>query len=330
MNNKIKVSVIVPVYNVEKYIEKCVRSLFEQTLNDIEYIFVDDCGGDKSIEIIDEVLKEFPKRKETIKIIHHEFNKGSFTARITGINNANGEYIIHCDSDDWVETDMYEKLYNTAKKENADIVWCDFIDEFPNKFQYRKEENATNPEILIKDLLRGKNHGALWNKLARKKLYTENNIHPLEGINIWEDLYLSINLLLYAQRISYVNQGLYHYNQQNNTSLLSSISIKKIEDRILICNEIKRLLKGCNKYDIFESEMKERCLIAKIELITTKEVRSLNYWRKLWPESNEIIFKTLFSFDNKIIQYLVKLKFDTIAIALVCVKNIIKKLLHKD
>lgn len=219
---------------------------------------------------------------------------------------------------------------HAAKNEEADVVWCDFIDEFSGKSNYRKEDCACNPEEFIKEILAGKRHCAVWNKLIRKEVYTQNNIRPLTGVNIWEDLYMSVLILLYAKKISYVNKGLYHYNQQNMESLLSSLTMKKIEYRIKICNEVKTVLANSNKYNTFECEMKERYLIAKIELITFKGIRDFNLWRELCPECNSMILKSSFSFDNKIIQYLVKQKFDTAAIVLVSIKNKIKKLLHKN
>lgn len=328
MSNKIKVSVIIPVYKAENYIEKCIRSLFEQTLKDIEYIFVDDCGKDNSIDIIKKIAKEYPIKEQFIRVITHKNNQGSFAARITGINNSNGEYIIHCDSDDWVETNMYEKLYNTAKKENADIVWCDFIDEFTNKSNYRKEENIMNPEILIKDMLRGKNHGALWNKLIKKELYVKNNIHPLEGINIWEDLYLSINLLLHAKKIVYVNQALYHYNQLNSSSLLSSLSLNKIEDRIKICDNLKDVFIKQSVLQKYDSSLKQRQLWTKMEFITDKRFRDFNKWRKLYPDAQHEIFSSIFSVFNKITFYLVSIKCDAIALALLKAKDLIIRMLR--
>lgn len=129
-----KVSVIIPVYGVERYIEQCARSLFEQTMQDgIEYIFVDDCSPDKSIEILENVLREYPHRRLQTRIIRHTENQGLGGARKTGMEYATGEYIIHCDSDDWVEPDMYETLYRKATEENADIVGCDYIFEYAKK-----------------------------------------------------------------------------------------------------------------------------------------------------------------------------------------------------
>ena len=106
-----KVSVIVLIYKVEKYIERCARSLFCQTMQDIEYVFVNDCTPDCSIQILQSVIDEYPQRKSDIKIISHEKNMGSGVARNTGLEVADGEYIIYCDGDDWVDPDMYEKLY---------------------------------------------------------------------------------------------------------------------------------------------------------------------------------------------------------------------------
>ena len=110
-----KVSICIAVYNVEKYIEQCVRSLFEQTLDDLEYIFVDDASPDASIDVLLRVLEDYPHRKNQVKLLRHETNQGVAVARKDAIAAATGEYIIHCDPDDWVDLDMYEKLYVKAK-----------------------------------------------------------------------------------------------------------------------------------------------------------------------------------------------------------------------
>ena len=105
-----KVSVIIPVYGVEKYIERCARSLFEQTLDDIEYLFIDDCTPDRSVEILKQVLDEYPHRKNQVIIHRMEKNSGQAAVRKWGMLNVAGEYVIHCDSDDWVDIYMYEAM----------------------------------------------------------------------------------------------------------------------------------------------------------------------------------------------------------------------------
>lgn len=117
-----KVSVIIPIYNVEKYIDRCARSLFEQTLEDIEYIFIDDCTPDKSVDILESVLKEYPHRIPQTQIIRLPKNIGAANVRKKGILLATGEYVIQCDSDDWVEKDMYELMYNKALSEDLDMI----------------------------------------------------------------------------------------------------------------------------------------------------------------------------------------------------------------
>ena len=109
-----KVSIVIPVYNVEKYIERCVRSLFEQTLDDIEYIFVDDCSPDQSVAVLQSTLQDYPNRKESVRIIRHKENKGVAVARNAGINAAQGKYLIHCDSDDWVDANPIIRLTATS------------------------------------------------------------------------------------------------------------------------------------------------------------------------------------------------------------------------
>lgn len=121
------VSVIVPVYRAEKFIQQCARSLFEQTLEEMEFIFVNDCTPDSSMVILREIIKEYPNRARQVRIVEHDQNKGSATARNTGLDNARGSYIIYCDSDDWVEREMYEKMIKKAFDDKADIVGCDFI-----------------------------------------------------------------------------------------------------------------------------------------------------------------------------------------------------------
>ena len=122
---KPKVSIVVPVYKVEAYIEQFVRSLFEQTLEDLEFIFVDDASPDESVAIIKRVLDEYPQRKGQVKFIRHEHNMDLPQTRKDGLNAATGEYLIYVDSDDWVEPNYAELLYTKAQETNADIVVCD-------------------------------------------------------------------------------------------------------------------------------------------------------------------------------------------------------------
>ena len=146
-----KLSVVIPVYGVEKYIERCARSLFEQTLDDIEYIFVNDCTKDRSIDILNAVINDYPARKEQVRIVHHEKNKGLPFARQSGWQVATGEYIANCDSDDWVALDFYEIMYNEAIEKNADMVVSDYIlveGESKRQMCGLRDVNASKEDII--------------------------------------------------------------------------------------------------------------------------------------------------------------------------------------
>ena len=216
-----KVSVIVPVYGVEKYIERCARSLFEQTLEDIEFIFVDDCTPDKSIEILKNVLEDYPQRKKQVKIERHEKNRGLPIARQSGLKVASGDYIIHCDSDDWVDVTMYEKMFNKALEEDADMVVCD----------YYRTDGVTHRDILgfismqkepfIREMLYMRTSWAVWNKLAKRDLYHPNFTYPTGAMA--EDLLISTQLALLSKRISFLRDPFYYY-YDNPTSIVNTTS----------------------------------------------------------------------------------------------------------
>ena len=204
-----KVSVIIPVYGVEKYIERCARSLFEQTLNDIEYIFVDDCTPDNSISILRKVLYEYPNREKQVKILRHEKNKGLAQARQTGLKIASGEYIAHCDSDDWVDVHMYEEMYNKAIEEDADVVVCDYV--VTNDTSVIKTINACHAKSakqLIENCLFQRDPWSLWNKLFNRKAYY--NIEYPKGA-MGEDMVTIIQLLWNCKMLSYINKPYYQY-----------------------------------------------------------------------------------------------------------------------
>ena len=142
-----KVSVIVPIYNVSRFIKRCVESLFNQTLDDVEFIFVNDCTPDDSIDILKKVIADYPDRNTMI--INHEVNKGLPAARNTGLKAASGDYIFHCDSDDFIEPTMLNDLYYTACDDNADIVWCDWYLTFEKNERYMKQPDYDTVDQLV-------------------------------------------------------------------------------------------------------------------------------------------------------------------------------------
>ena len=203
-----KVSVIIPVYGVDRYIERCAESLFNQTFDDIEYIFVNDCTKDKSIEVLERVIEKYPNRKHNVKIVHHTINKGLPFARKTGVSIASGDYIAHCDSDDGVDVQMYQLLYEKAKLENSDIVVCDYYRANDSYKERKKGLLSTDKDKFLLDLMSHRFAWGVWNRLVRRSLYNQV-IFPKN--NQAEDMALMIQLAYISHKISYVEQPLYYY-----------------------------------------------------------------------------------------------------------------------
>ena len=161
-----KISVIVPIYNVSAFIGRCVESLMMQTLDDVEFIFVDDATPDNSMMALKEILACHPEREGRVKILHHEQNQGLPAARNTGMHEATGEYIFHCDSDDYVEPDMLARLYETAKEKQADFVWCDWYLTLANSERYMKQPEYATAEEALRSMMAGGMKYNVWNKLV--------------------------------------------------------------------------------------------------------------------------------------------------------------------
>ncbi len=222
-----KVSLIIPVYKVERDIERCVRSLFGQTLDDMEYIFVDDCSPDASIGILEEVLCHFQKRKEQIKILRNEKNMGVSYSRLRGLSVAEGEYISFVDSDDWTEYNMYELLYEKARKENYDIVISDYYNEYGGYTTQTTFRQSSAFECLSNLHKKGYFPYTLWCQIYHKHLFDNENINKIQPTNHGEDLWLNICAHLRAKSIGFVPICLYHYNRTNEYSMVKSFGRSK-------------------------------------------------------------------------------------------------------
>lgn len=202
------VSIIVPVYNVEPYMARCVRSLFGQTLQDVEYIFVDDCTPDRSIEVMRQVLEEeFPDRIPQVKVFRMPRNSGQAKVRMQGLALATGDYIIHCDSDDEVAVpDAYGRLYEKAVREDLDIVVCNFFLMKDGGQEIRSLFAPAGKEV--KSILTGKTMGSLCCRMFRRSIL--EGIEPAVG-DMTEDLVIAVQAACNAKRIGYLEEPLYRY-----------------------------------------------------------------------------------------------------------------------
>ena len=233
-----KISVIIAIYKSKKFIEKCAHSLFEQTLDSIEYIFVNDASPDNSINVLEKVINDYPNRKPFIKIINLEKNGGVSNARRIGIANATGEYIIHADSDDWFDKDMYERLFLKAKETDADIVGCNFRHEFTDIQYDFHQQYADSIQENICRLINGKIFPSLCTSLTRRSLIEDNGITFPVGLNMGEDLYFNLHLYLHAKKIVSLDWAPYHYRHTEESSCVQRTR-KSIDSDIAIAELIK-------------------------------------------------------------------------------------------
>ena len=291
-----KVSVVVPVYKAEKYIEKCAESLFGQSLAEMEFIFVDDCSPDRSIEIIEKVLDRYPKRKGQVKIIRHEINKKVSAARKTGVDAATGEYIIFCDSDDWVDTDMYLELYRAAVVDNSDVVYCDLFFVVNNVKQIVCQADTSGGVDVIQKLLQADINSSLCVKLVRSELY-KNNKEYLNVRSMYDDTATSLFLLYTAKVIKHVKKPFYYYIMRPNsigTSISQAKSDERAEDAVYNSEKIICFING-----LPENEQKQLVPYLNGFLLKVKwhllnwwrmDGKKLSSWQTLWPGTSEYIF----------------------------------------
>lgn len=214
-----KISICVPIYNVEKYIERCIRSLFVQTYKNIEYIFVDDCTQDGSIEILASLLRN--NSDKSVKILSHTFNRGLAAARNTAIEHATGEFIVHVDSDDWIEPNAIELLVKRQLETNADIVSCNAIAHYPKgRTELLIEPKYETIDDMVMQTIQLTLDHVIWRRLIRKSLYANNDIRAVEGVNIGEDHHTWPRLVACADTFACVDDFLWHYNCENQNSYM--------------------------------------------------------------------------------------------------------------
>lgn len=291
MEKNYKVSVIVTIYNREKYLRDCVCSLFEQTLDNVEFIFVDDGSTDNSLSLLDEIMELYPSRKPQIVIIRLEKNCGRAVARQTGINNVKGEYVIHVDSDDWVDRDMFELLYQKAKESDADIVGCNITHEYSNYQRIYKQNYSDNMDENIRRLLNGKIFPSLCTSLTRTSLIKDNYITFPQGLDTGEDLLFNLQLYLRANKVIGVDAPSYHYRHTVDSGSFQHTE-KSIESVIEVARRIESLMKEMGNYEKYEEEIKFRKFSMKSALITSFDNKEINnIWLNLFPETHRSIWQ---------------------------------------
>ena len=270
------VSIIIPVYNVEKYIRRCLDSVLAQTLAGFECILVDDRSPDKCPEICD----SYAKKDARVKVIHKKQNEGLPQARKTGFENSSGEYIIFIDSDDWIEPDMIEKLYSSAFESNADIAVCDFYKY--NEHGYEYEIQTLDTENYINNL-GFVNQCAVWNKLFRREIAV---LIKFPKAGKYEDRAITQQALYFSRKIVKVPYPLYHY-AYNQESLYRKININIysgwVENILFTINFLHENLK--ENFILKEKNINKYVNNFKLKVLLNRELRREKRLLSFYPQS---------------------------------------------
>lgn len=301
-----KVSVIIPVHNVEAYIERCARSLFGQTLQDVEFIFVDDCSTDKSVAILKKVIEDYPQRKNQIYLKQLKQNSGPSVARNEGLNMASGEYVIFCDSDDWVARNMYEELYTCASTHNADLCYCDFYLVYADGIKRADSVDFVHnkEELLRRYFVKGST--SLVNKLVKREIYVRHKLKLPGKIFYCEDFWLSLRLIYFSCEIVKVCAPLYFYNKTNQHSLVTKPMNRARTDELKVTLDTITFFAKRGELDLYKKELSWRILKAKQDMVLHPD--EYREFLNIYPDAHAYILSCPTIFCNskiKIMMWLV-------------------------
>lgn len=257
MDKKIKVSIVIPIYNAEKYLAECLESLIHQTLKEIEIICVNNGSTDNSQKI----LEEYAEKDNRINILNNE-NNGPGAARNFGINAASGEYIGLCDSDDWVDLDFFEKLYNTAEKYNAELVCASMVRarKFHKKFRIKVDKEAVFSEVQEKlEACNAPKMCYVTNKIYKTKALKATGITFREGC-FFEDIDYTFKIIYLLEKVAVV-PNVYYYYRFNPKSIVKTHNPQKERDKMFAYSEVCRFAKEHNIFLQERYKMKEKKVI---------------------------------------------------------------------
>ena len=217
---KYKVSLISAIYGVERYITKFADSVLSQTSDDVQFIFVNDGTRDRSVEILRQLIQEKYSHITDRILIIDQPNMGLPQARKTGLEHAEGEYVLFADSDDWIELNTVERIVDVAKQTDADIIYFDIVKEYGSRRSVKREREytAATREEWIENIFNYRSFGYTCTKCFKRRLYTENKIY-IPKLGMHEDIYIMSQIIFYAKSIVYLPEVLYHYRKDNEGAM---------------------------------------------------------------------------------------------------------------
>ena len=299
MENSIKVSILVPFFKVEKYVGRCVESLFTQTYPNIEYVFVNDCTPDKSMDVINDYISKYGVAKKC-KMIVHEKNQGISASRNDCLDNMSGDYFLFIDSDDYIDKDMVESLVEAAIKENADISGCGYVEEYSDHSVEHPQKYTNDHNEMMRAITLLTIKGVMWKLLVRSTIVTDHKdeVRFIPDRNMVDDYYFCCQIFFYAQRFASVDRCMYHWIQYNPNNYTHT-TIFAVESQAAAIRKTEEFYREKRVYELLIDVLLKRKFISKLPLLLDKACFDVKLWRRLFPESNEAWKDMTFPFWNK-------------------------------
>ena len=279
------ISIIVPVYNMERLMRKCIDSILSQTFQNFECLLIDDGSTDRSPIICD----EYAQKDKRVKVFHKS-NGGLSDARNFGLKQAKGEYTIFADPDDWVDAEGLDKLYRKAVESKADIVMCDIYYNDPNHQSYSKQEPTGLQHLeVLKDLITGKVFGFTVNKLIRRELYQQHDILYPIGLYGCEDQYTMCKLLKNDIQIAYVPIAFYHYMHYGQDSLSRHYDEMTYQQDLRIRNLFVEIVQENEELKKIAWKEKSLYMISRAFMYGQNCFDNKNFKKRFFPYKNLIL-----------------------------------------
>ena len=292
------ISVIVPVYNTERFLDRCIQSILTQKHTDLELLLINDGSTDSSGEICD----KYARQDSRVRVFHKE-NQGASSARNTGLDYARGEWVTFVDSDDWIDPEMYYEMHSLAIREAVDAVYCDMLIENEHSRCVHSYISRFEDHKLMYDCLAPIDvvYFSMCNKLIARRVFEENQIRAIRGANMWEDVELAVRVRYYVTTSRIINKPYYHYNCMNLTSTTHDNMQILMQGQIERVAQIEAFFNDCGeikKYKHFISLLK---MYVKQDLFGTDIYR----WAEMFKETKWSLLKMRNVFTQReIVKYL--------------------------
>ena len=287
MGYNISVSILMPIYKVEQYLEKTLDSIFTQTYSNVEYVFVNDCSPDKSLQVLLDTITKYRIGKDQYVIVNHRQNEGIAVSRTDCIANAKGDYIFFVDSDDWIEKDAVEQMVAATKAGTIDIVGCDYMKDFlSGKTTCHKENYA---DSCRDNMIRCLNYDiatVLWKLLIRRSLFDNFTITP--HVDIVEDYIMSVKLYYYAKSFVALPKAFYHYVQYNQ----ARVSLQTQWSVNMHIKGVQEVEQFCREKGLYDSIVRNKLLLRKFNIksnfILNKDLIDYKAFLNTFPEAEGV------------------------------------------